>query len=442
LLAICGVLGVAILVALATRLGMLQIALGLAALGVLSLVSLRWPLFPLLVFAVLIPIEEVLLIEGLGTISRFAGILFAVTYGVPRLGRLAFGAMPLAAWAYVTWAALSLGWAIDPGAAWAQLQTLFQLFLIAFLVADFVVHRPAVVRPVLWAYSISAAATALIGIQSYVATGLGADARASAIQDQNPAQFAAVLLPALVFGLYEVLQGKRRILGGAIALLTTIGVVVSGTRGAWFAIAVVVLLLILPQLGPRRRIAAVAASLILIVAAFQVPGVADLVAERTGTALSTGGAGRTDIWSVAATIYGSAPVLGVGYANFPVAYTPEVVRASSVSAWEHLQGRAPHNLVIGTLIELGPIGLLLLALLLIPLVVRRGWGPDAATVQAALASLLTLALFLDIIANRKQVWLVIGLSAGLAAVARRNGKAALPGRSIETQGSPTETPTG
>ncbi len=124
-------------------------------------------------FAALIPIEEVVVIEGLGTISRFAGILFAVTYGVPRLGRLAFGAMPLAAWAYLAWAVVSLGWAIDPGTAWAQLQTLLQLFLIALLVADFVVQRPAIVRSVLWAYSLSATVTALIGIQSFIATGSG-----------------------------------------------------------------------------------------------------------------------------------------------------------------------------------------------------------------------------------------------------------------------------
>ncbi len=64
---------------------------------------------------------------------------------------------------------------------------------------------------------------------------------------------------------------------------------------------------------------------------YQLPGVSDLVSERTETAISTGGAGRTDIWSVAGTIYWSAPVLGVGYANFPVAYTSEVVAATAMT---------------------------------------------------------------------------------------------------------------
>ncbi len=61
---------------------------------------------------------------------------------------------------------------------------------------------------------------------------------------------------------------------------------------------------------------------------------------------------------------------------------------------------------------------MLLATFLLPLVLRPGWGPEAATVQAALASLLTSALFLDILSNRKQVWLFIGFAAGLRYLAR------------------------
>jgi O-antigen ligase len=433
LIAMFGLVGVATLVAVATWLGMLPMLLGVVLLGLATLVGLRWPLVPLIVFVALIPVEEVTLIDGFGTISKAAGILFAVAYGVPRLGRLALGAMPPAAWAYLAWAILSLGWAIDADTAWLELLTLLQLFLIAVLVADFVAQRPAIVRPILWAYSLSAATTALIGIESYITQGI-ADTRAAAIENQNPAQFAAILLPALVFGLYEALTGERRVLGGMVAVLTTIGVVVSGTRGAWVAVAVV-LLLILFQLRPQRRIAAIGAILTLAAILSQVPGVIDLVAERTGSALSTGGSGRTDIWSVAGTIYQSAPVLGVGYANFGVANTSQVVVAANVRSGSHFQGYGPHNVVVGTLIELGPFGLLLLVVLLGPLVLRRGWGPDAATIQAALASLLTLALFLDILSNRKQVWLVIGLAAGLAYIARRNRRTPIDAGSVPEDSS-------
>jgi hypothetical protein len=108
----------------------------------------------------------------------------------------------------------------------------------------------------------------------------------------------------------------------------------------------------------------------------------------------------------------------VGYANFPLAYTPEVMREAGVTSYLHT-GLGPHNVVVGTLAELGLVGLVLLGLFLVPLVVNRGWGPDAATVRASIASLLVVALFLDVVGNRKQVWLMIGLAAGLQYLARR-----------------------
>ncbi|MEX1265193.1 MAG: O-antigen ligase family protein, partial [Actinomycetota bacterium] len=212
--------------------------------------------------------------------------------------------MPPAAWAYLAWALVSIGWALDVGTAWGSIVTLLQLFVIAVLVADFVVHRPEIVPSALWVYSLSATATALIGIQTFVSAGT----RAAVFQGQNPEHFAAVLTPALLFGLHEALNGNRRILGAAIAFVTTIAVIVSGTRGAWVAIVLAVLLFMLPQLSPKRRVAMAGLALVLAAVAYQIPGVAELIVERAETTVSSGGAGRTDIWSVAGTIYQSAPV--------------------------------------------------------------------------------------------------------------------------------------
>jgi O-antigen ligase len=422
--------GIVPYVAIATRLSMLNLALALVAAVVIGLVGFRWPLLPLLVFVVFVPIEEVVLIDGIGTLSRLAGILFAVSYGIPRIARLAFNAMPPAGWAYFGWSMASLGWALDPTVAWAELSTLIQLFLIALLVADFVIEHPTLVRPVLWAYSLSAAASALVGIVVYIDLG-SATQRAAAITHQNPAQFAAILLPGLVFGLYEIVSGRQRVLGAGVALLTSLGVVVSGTRGAWVAVVVVVLFLVLREASLRRKVATIGSVLILGAVVYSIPGVSDLLALRAGNAVSTGGAGRTDIWTIGSKIYESSPLLGVGYANFPVAYTQDLVRSTNVSYT--LSGYGPHNLVVGTIAELGPIGLLLLAGFVGPYLLRRGWGPEAAAIQASLISLMTLALFLDILSNRKQVWLVIGIAAGLGFLERRRG---VPGRARESQDRP------
>ena len=411
-----------------TRLGLLPIMAIAVVGGAAGLLALRWPLIGLLGFAVLIPIEEVTLVGGTATLSRIAGLAFAATYAVPRLATLRLSVIRPPGWAFVGWAVLSLAWAISPDLAWTELPTLVQLFVIAVLIGDFVTREPSIVRPVLFAYTLSAAATAALGIVSYV-TGLGADVRAAALQGQNPGQFAAVLLPAFAFGFNEVVSGRQRVAGGAIALLTLMGVLVSGSRGAWIAI-VVIPLLVLPNLSPRRIVAVLALGAALLVVAYQVPGVSDLVSERTDTAVSSGGAGRSSIWASGLVIYGSSPAVGVGYANFPLAFTPEVMRESGTTSYLHT-GLGPHNIVVGTLAELGPMGLVLLGLFLLPLVVNRGWGPEAGTVRAALASLLVLALTVDIVGNRKQVWLMIALAAGLQYVARRQAAArAAPGPDV------------
>ena len=49
--------------ALATWLGMQPIVLGLGIFGLLAVAGFRWPFVPLALFAALIPIEEVLVIE-------------------------------------------------------------------------------------------------------------------------------------------------------------------------------------------------------------------------------------------------------------------------------------------------------------------------------------------------------------------------------------------
>jgi O-antigen ligase len=194
------------------------------------------------------------------------------------------------------------------------------------------------------------------------------------------------------------------------------GILVSGTRSVWLSLAVVVAFIILKRLEGVRRLASVLAVSALIVAAGQIPGVSTFITERAETALSTGGAGRTDIWIVGLTIFREAPFQGVGLHNFESAYTAERVRESDVGVYSldnpKNVRRAPHSIVIGTMGELGVIGLALLGLFLLPLVMRVGWGPAAEAAQAALAGLLVTALFLDLL-NRKQVWLLIGITSGL-----------------------------
>ena len=346
-----------ILVALATRSGTtVPVLAGVLAFLAVA-VSIRWPLFPLVALAVLIPIEEALVIGQLGSLSRYAEILFVFAYGLPRLGRLTVSAMPPTGWLFVAWAVLSVTWALDPSITLDQIPTLVLTFAMAVLVASMVAERPAIVRPLLWAYCASASLTAVIGIYEF-AQG-GESGRTAALQGQDPAHYAALLLPALVFAMYQLLRGRAILPAAAVTLVCGVGVIISGTRGAWVGLAVVVALFIVPRLTPVRRVGAVLLLAMLVTVGLQLPGVATLITERADTAVSSGGAGRTDIWYAGVLIFERSPLTGVGLDNFPVAHTPELVRDSDVKAYLapwRTANRAPHSIVFGTLGELGSSG--------------------------------------------------------------------------------------
>src|SRR6476469_7351608 len=82
LLLLVGAVVLSGVVAAATVTNLLIPVVGAAAAVLVTLVGLRWPVVPLFAFAFLIPIEEVVVLGPLGTLSRYAEILFIVSYAV------------------------------------------------------------------------------------------------------------------------------------------------------------------------------------------------------------------------------------------------------------------------------------------------------------------------------------------------------------------------
>ncbi len=195
-------------VAVASRFNVAIYLAGAVAVLAVVILSGRRPYLPLLIFAAFIPFDEAVRLGDLGTLGRAGAILFAVVYALPRLGRLNLRATPAAGWVYIGWAVVSLAWALDQGVTTSELGTLIQLFALGVLVADVVVHQPTIVGPVLWAYSLSAAAAGMVGIVGFLGGQMQGGERIAALPGQDPAQYAAVLLPALVFGMRELLRGS------------------------------------------------------------------------------------------------------------------------------------------------------------------------------------------------------------------------------------------
>ena len=394
-------------------------AVGLAGLAF----AFKNPRLALCVYAATIPLETVQ-IEGLATISRAAGAAFFIGYVLASRG-IRLEVIRASAWLFVGLAGLSLLWTVGQDATVSSLVTLLQLFVVAIMVADATSRRPAIVREVLWSYSAAASATAVLAIAAYATNRTSLIAgRAGAFAEQDVAQFAALIVPALVFLVAQVARGDRRVLAAIGATLCAFAILLSGTRSAWLAIAVALVFAVLPRLRPSQ-IASLAVLIgAIAVAAVQLPGVGDTIAGRIASAGATGGAGRLDIWAVGLTIFLEHPVVGVGYGAFPAAFTENAIRSAAIPGLDVAVlsiGRGSHSILLGTAGELGLIGLLVLAWLVRDLL-RPAIPPWGSVVQAIVLAVLVQALFLDVV-GRKQVWLVFGLAFGLEYARRRLGSA-------------------
>jgi hypothetical protein len=183
----------------------------------------------------------------------------------------------------------------------------------------------------------------------------------------------------------------------------------------------------------------VAVGLLMAGAALLIPGVAAPILGRFSEAAADGGSGRLDIWAVGATIFAQHPLFGVGFAGFPAAFTPEVVRISEVpglSPDSIMLARGPHSIFVGTAAELGAIGIALLGLFLWRVYSAQSGLSLWNFVRAALVATLVQAMLLDVL-ERKALWLVLGIALGIAAA--RNPDAGAVAASVPPDTRPTST---
>lgn len=417
-------------VAAATETNRLPLALEASAVLILLLIGLRSPILVLALFAALVPIEDALNFSGVGTASRVVGIVFAVAYVVNRRQLPRLSVMPVAGWAFVLWAVASGLWALDFVAWSGAIPTLVQMLVLALLVGDLVLRDPPAARKVMWAYSASAVVTVFLLVVAPSQTGgLAGVSRLAAFSGQDPAEFSAVLLPAFLFLVYEAPRAASRRDAARIAALLILagagllvwGALESGTRSALVGLGVGLAAMTATGTGYRNgRLAVAAVGLVGAGAALLAPGVVDSVMVRLSNAVTTGGSGREDIWAVGATIFGQHPLVGVGYANFPSAFTPAMIQISNVPGLQPdalYNGRDPHSILVGTAAELGIVGIVLLGLFLWSVLSVRSSVGLWPFVRAAVIAMLAQAMFLTLL-DRKQLWLILGMGIGLAAAAR------------------------
>jgi O-antigen ligase len=180
--------------------------------------------------------------------------------------------------------------------------------------------------------------------------------------------------------------------------------------------------------------------ILLVTGAVVLTATADPVLSRIASVQTSdqSGSGRTYLWKAAWTSIKEHEPLGLGYGGFPAA-ADELLRETPGVDFRHVmlipdaQGSEVHSIYLGSLAELGPVGVVLLVALLFATArhlirtskrARRAGAAFVARIANALVlSLLgwsIAAIFLSIETSRS-LWILIGISLALPKLITRDG---------------------
>lgn len=325
--------------------------------------SLTAPLsFPFAVYMFLSPFDSVLNMDQFGTITRLLGAASAAAllFYMIRTKRAIEPPKATALWiVLLLWMAASMFWAIDVASAQALLPTMLQLFGLYVIVAMMPLKLPSLQR-ITVAVALGGIASALYGIYMDV-TGAGIFKDRLFIHTDssalNPDHFAASLVLPVAICLIAAVWTRSlftRILSFTGLALLLVCIEMTGSRAAYLAVAVLFAYLIWRD---PHRLSLLVGSVVLAVGAIVVTGPAYFFA-RWATAAQNGGAGRVSIWHTGLLAFKQNWLFGAGYGNFAFAYDRAFMQTFQpfYANWH----RASHNILLGTAVELGVIGLVLL----------------------------------------------------------------------------------
>jgi len=379
----------------------------------------RRPLvFPFCAYVLVMPFDTLGRLGGFGTLTKLVGLFCAAALLIRLLQTRDAVAPPRALFGWLAllgWMTLSALWAIEAGDSLplaGQYASLLGLYALLALTPVRKADLDAVLVTTVAASVIASAYTASMFAAGHDVLSSGRVIIHNGDYYIDPNNFAAALV--LPFGLaaHWLTSSRSWLARGAAAaamLVLAAGLAASGSRGGALAVGALFLWL---AIRSRKRVAVVAIGAVATAATLLAnPGfVARFMEARTSDA-----AGRTDIWKVGILAFRDHWALGAGVGNFQNAFDHEYlnVYARYVLGWHW----AAHNTFLQFGVELGVIGLALMAVaLVLQATMLRGIGRDDAlfdlriTLEGALIGLLVAALSGTIL-NEKYTWLLFSAMA-------------------------------
>ncbi len=376
-------------------------------------------IFPFGLYAMLTPLDTLLALPGFGTMTKILGVITgaALLFYMIRTKR---GVQPppvAVIWlVFYLWVTSTLWWAIDTDSSFKVLGISWSLLLL-FIVTSMFRLNASMLRGAINAVLIGGVISALYGLYFFHSGGnLTQTGGRLWIQTDdasiNPDHFAnSFILPAtlaLVAALWAT-RWRARLLYSAGLFLMLLCMALTGARGGMLGFGAAALFLLFRD---RHR-----AALAMLLGGGAIVGLAargQFLIARFSTAVSTGGAGRVDIWRAGFAAFKQYWLFGAGYGNFPLAYNRFYLNVFQ-SVDPHFS-RASHNMVLNAAVETGIIGLVLLLTawvqtfrMLSPIQESDYRYPLRLALQGSIVGLFVAGMFVDMMIS-KYVWLAFTIA--------------------------------
>jgi O-antigen ligase len=342
------------------------------------------------------------------------------------------GAARRLAWvgAYSAWALLSVTWTVSSSGTDQALASLgiAITFLLAFAV---LVRTKEELTDMLWTVTACTAVLAVWWIVSYLA---GVDRAHNKAGDPNfNAMLLTMAIPLILVLTRRAVSPLRRAGLYAVIALAGGGVVATLSRGGLLALAAVAVVIVaLPARtffhSRSQKGAFLAAGLIGLVILLALTWGALVSRFQENSNQLDRGSGRGDLWAAALHGYHEHPFTGIGYGAF-LASSQELLASTPGVNLKHflnfnrLGGQEVHSAYLGSLTELGPVGLALFVAILLGTMRSlmrtgaraRSEGDEEAGVMASALAVSLLAFivasaFLSSETSGRGLWMIIGLA--------------------------------
>lgn len=329
---------------------------------------------------------------------------------------------------FVGWAAVSVAWADDSGAALDATTRYLPNALLFLIVFAGVRTR----KQLLWVVGSLVVGAVVAAVYGMIAGAPQDDPGRVAIGNANETAASLVVGGTLAAALAFALRGKPvlRLLTTIAVPLCVFAVFLTLSRGGLVALGASLVAAIV-MAGRRRGVvlgvaAAAVLATVIYFGAFAPAEARDRVLEVNG------GTGRTDIWTVGWRMVEDRPLLGVGAGNFPVASIHYLLEPGALMRTDFIvdNPKVAHNTYLNVLAEMGVVGLaLFLAIIALPLwwaaravgVAARAGDRQLEILARAMVVVIVGLLAADFFGSRqytKQLWLLLSLCPVLLQISR------------------------